>query len=66
LLGYIPPVADFVKEYIDVILLGAVVVTLIPTVYHYVHSSVKAREAARNGVTPLSDEETTLKPEVFE
>jgi membrane-associated protein len=66
LLGYIPPVAGFVKEYIDVILLGAVVVTLIPTVYHYVRSSVKARGAARNGVVPLSDAETTLKPEVFE
>ena len=37
-----------------------------PTVYHYVRSSMKAREAARNGVGPLSDGETTLKPEVFE
>ena len=66
LLGYIPPVADFVKEYIDVILLGAVVVTLVPTVYHYVRSSMKAREATRRGVFPLSDSETALKPETFE
>ena len=66
LLGYIPPVADFVKEYIDIILLGAVVLTLIPTVYHYVRSSLKAREANRNGSQPLSDSETTLKPETFE
>ena len=66
LLGYIPPVAEFVKEYIDVILLGAVVVTLIPTVYHYVRSSMKARKAIRRGVRPLSDGETALKPETFE
>jgi membrane-associated protein len=43
LLGYIPPVKDFVTKYIDLILLGAVLITLIPTVYHYIQSSVKAR-----------------------
>ncbi|MEO6827427.1 MAG: VTT domain-containing protein [Microbacteriaceae bacterium] len=44
-LGYIPPVADFVRQYIDIILLGAVVLTLVPTIYHYVQSTVKARRA---------------------
>ena len=44
LLGYIPPVRDFVVEYIDVILLGAVVVTLVPTIFHYVQSMMKARK----------------------
>ena len=65
-LGYIPPIADFVKSYIDIILLGAVVLTLIPTVYHYIRSSLKAREANRNGAQPLSESEATLKPETFE
>jgi membrane-associated protein len=43
LLGYIPPVADFVTHYIDVILLGAVAVSVIPTAYHYIQSVRKAR-----------------------
>ncbi|MGK9146627.1 VTT domain-containing protein [Plantibacter flavus] len=42
-LGYIPPVAGFVQEYIDVILIGAVVITLIPTIWHYVQSTRKAK-----------------------
>ncbi|WP_104134259.1 MULTISPECIES: DedA family protein [unclassified Cryobacterium] len=62
-LGYIPPVADFVTTYIDLILIGAVVITLIPTVYHYVQSVVKARR--------LRDQPTTatgshmLDPDTF-
>jgi membrane-associated protein len=48
-LGYIPPVADFVKEYIDIILLAAVAATLIPTIWHYVQSTMKARKANAAG-----------------
>ena len=55
LLGYIPPLKDFVVEYIDVILLGAVAVTLIPTVFHYVQASLKARKN-RNAPLPTDDE----------
>ena len=54
-LGYIPPVADFVTHYIDLILIAAVLGTLIPTAFHYVQSSRKARKAktlaAANPVT---------------
>lgn len=45
-LGYIKPVADFVTNYIDLILVGAVVVTLLPMAYHYIHASQKARKSA--------------------
>ena len=45
-LGYIPPVADFVQNYIDIILIGAVVITLIPTVFHYLQAASKARRDA--------------------
>jgi len=45
-LSYLPPIAALVRDYIDVILLGAVVVTLIPTVIHYIQSTRKARRAA--------------------
>jgi len=55
LLGYIPPIRDFVVDYIDVILLGAVAITLIPTIFHYVQSTMKARKA-RNNHVPTDDE----------
>ena len=42
-LGYIPPVADFVTHYIDIILLAAVCVSVIPTGFHYFQSVRKAR-----------------------
>jgi membrane-associated protein len=60
LLGYIPPLRDFVTEYIDVILLVAVAVTLIPTIFHYIQSSMKARKkrlADATAVEPISDAE---------
>ncbi len=66
LIGYIPPVAEFVKEYIDVILLGAVTLTLIPTLYHYIQSARKARKALRAGVPPLTDEEVIIDPAFFD
>jgi membrane-associated protein len=72
LLGYIPPVAYFVEEYIDLILIAAVVLTLIPTVYHYVQSSKKAKRlAAERGSdepveVPPSAEELALARENFD
>jgi membrane-associated protein len=70
LIGYIPPVAEFVQEYIDVILLGAVVITLIPTLWHYFQSMHKARKAAAAGEDVVTDhdeaEHLVLDPEVFE
>ncbi len=45
LLGFIPPVSDFVTKYIDVILLGAVVVTLGPTLYHVWTNHRRAKRA---------------------
>ncbi len=66
LLGYIHPVAEFVKNYIDVILLGAVVVVVIPTAFHYVRSSLKARKVraaeaadARNAAPEATTEAAT-------
>ncbi|MCU1425726.1 MAG: hypothetical protein JWM51_2017 [Microbacteriaceae bacterium] len=52
LLGYIPPLADFVTNYIDLILIAAVVLTLVPTVYHYLQSSKKARKYRETAVAP--------------
>jgi membrane-associated protein len=56
-LGYIPPVATFVQNYIDVILIGAVVVTLIPTIWHYIQSSRKAKHEMAAGPDGRTDAE---------
>ncbi|MBX3067407.1 MAG: VTT domain-containing protein [Microbacteriaceae bacterium] len=66
LLGYIPPIAELVREYIDVILLAAVILTLLPTIYHYWKSSRAAKRALAQGVKPLTDAEATLKSSLFD
>ncbi|HWH25304.1 MAG TPA: VTT domain-containing protein [Pseudolysinimonas sp.] len=65
LLGYFPPVADFVTKYIDVILLFAVAIAVIPTAYHAIRQALKARRINREGGgAPLSDEEAIA--DIFE
>ena len=66
LIGYIPPVAALVEKYIDIILLGAVTVTLVPTLWHYVRSTQKAKRARQAGVAPLSDGEAVVNPAYFD
>ena len=65
LLGNIVPVADFVIKYIDVILIGVVLLTLIPTIFHYVRTRIRV---SRTGVTaPLpTDAEVTVDPKYFD
>ncbi|MFP3464895.1 DedA family protein [Leifsonia sp. SIMBA_070] len=66
LIGYIPPVADFVAKYIDVILIGAVVITLIPTLFHYFRSLRKAKrqpDAEAVAAPPVVDEPARTRPE---
>lgn len=43
LLGFIPPVAHFVTKYIDLILVAAILIAVIPTAYHYVRAAQRAR-----------------------
>lgn len=56
LLGYIPPVRNFVENYIDIILLAAVVVTVVPTVIHYIQASRKARRLNRDAESVVAAE----------
>jgi membrane-associated protein len=51
LIGFIPPVRDFVQHNIEVILLAAVVVTLVPTLYHVVKNHRAAKRAANESVS---------------
>ncbi len=71
----IPAVAVFVTDYIDVVLIGVVVIFLIPSIYHYIQAVVKARRAKKESGHKHSPENTTvshdeaeklaLKPEAF-
>lgn len=78
LLGLIPPfqigdltidLRNFVVEYIDVILLGAVALTLGVTGYHYIQSTLKARKARKAGdaeVNRAEAEALALAPKDFD
>jgi membrane-associated protein len=54
LIGFIPPVSKFVQHNIEFILLGAVVLTLIPTIYHVVknHRAAKRASSASKSSVP--------------
>lgn len=69
--GHIPVVADFVEKYIDLVLLGVVIVVLLPTIYHYVQAIVRARNAKHRHSADAVDqiaspEELALDPSVFD
>jgi membrane-associated protein len=70
LLGYIPPLRDFIVNYIDLILLAAITMAVIPTAYHYFLSSYKAKKAREAGLAAaLSDDEAekmALHPKDFD
>ncbi|HKP05721.1 MAG TPA: VTT domain-containing protein [Microbacterium sp.] len=70
LLGFIPPVATFVENYIDLILLVAVGGTALVTLWHYLRERSKAKKAAAAGEDVVTDhaeaEALVLDPEVFE
>ncbi len=70
LIGFIPPVAFLVREYIDIILLVAVGGTALVTVWHYFSERHKAKKAEAAGADVVTDpdeaEQLVLDPEVFE
>lgn len=66
LLGYVPILGDFVREYIDVILIGAVLLTVIPTAIHYWQATRKAKRAAAQRVSDEDAEALALHPKDFD
>lgn len=70
LIGFIPPVASFVEQYIDLILLAAVGGTAVVTIWHYLSERRKARKAATEGADVVTDPDEAkhlvLDPEVFD
>ncbi|MCU1515271.1 MAG: hypothetical protein JWO10_2361, partial [Microbacteriaceae bacterium] len=63
-LGNITPVADFVVKYIDIILIAVIVLTLIPTVFHYVRTRMKAAKSGDDHVS--SADEVTVDKKYFD
>lgn len=63
LLGYVPVLGDFVRSYIDVILLCAVAIAVIPTVFHYIQSMVKARRKRAAGAVSDAEAEALVLDE---
>ena len=66
-IGFIPPIATFVENYIDLILLAAVGGTAVVTLWHYLSERRKVKKEAREG--EASAPATTalqLDPEVFD
>jgi membrane-associated protein len=55
-IGHIPPIADFVSSYIDLILLAAVLATVIPVTVHYLHGVHTAKQHGADGTAPGPDE----------
>lgn len=54
-IGFIPPVAKFVEDYIDLILLAAVGGTALVTLWHYLSERYKAKKAAAAGEDVVTD-----------
>lgn len=55
LIGFIPPVAEFVQNYIDLILLAAVGGTALVTVWHYFSERRKVRKEAAEKAADAGD-----------
>jgi membrane-associated protein len=61
-IGYIPWVAHFVTHYIDLILVGVVVLSAAGTGWHYLRERAKARKAAASA--PTTDRAPLLVPDL--
>jgi len=54
-------------SYIDLLLLCAVAIAVIPTVFHTIRSALAARKARAAGMTDaMSEKDAMLDPSVFE
>jgi membrane-associated protein len=70
-LGQIPMVRHFAENYLDIVLIGVVVLTVIPTGIHYIRTARKAKRdaaAADDEDVEISGaaEKLTLEPDVFD
>lgn len=65
LLNYIPPLRDFITSYIDVLLICAALIAIVPATFHAIRSALAARKAQREGVKPMEAGEAKLDASVW-
>ena len=69
-IGFVPLIRNIVTRYIDVILIGVVVLTIAVTAFHYLRERAKARKEQATGegstIDPAASSALVLDPEVFE
>jgi membrane-associated protein len=56
-LAHIPVVKNFAEHYIDLVLIAVVVITLVPTIFHYIQSTVRARRNPPTEASALESEQ---------
>lgn len=54
-IGFIPPISDFVTHYIDLILIGVVVLSISGTAWHYFRERAKVRREAADAQTSATE-----------
>lgn len=54
-IGFIPPISDFVTHYIDLILIGVVVLSIAGTAWHYFRERAKVRREAADAQTSATE-----------
>jgi membrane-associated protein len=54
-IGFIPPISDFVTHYIDLILIGVVVLSISGTGWHYFRERAKVRREAADAQTSATE-----------
>ncbi len=60
LIGYIPWLSDFVIQYIDLILIAAVLITVVPTAIHFFTARARAKRAGAHVLTDAEAEELVV------
>lgn len=66
LLGFIPSVAELVTRYIDVVLIGAVILVLLPTLFHFFQQRHRAKLAANKQTDATASASYLLDPDTLD
>lgn len=65
-LNFIPPLKAIVVNNIDILLICAALIAIVPATIQAIRSTLAARKARREGVEPLEEDKARLDPSVFE
>jgi membrane-associated protein len=63
---FVPALGDFLREYIDLILIAAVLCAIVPTVFHYLQARRRAKRAADPDTDAVEAQQLALSPDDFD